>query len=145
MRECVRVYVCVTCLCLLVCWFVCLLVCRFVSLLVCWFVALLACWFVGALFFWFHGLVATIHPIRSTTQPSTQTTHTHTLTQYPQVVVRRRRLQLGVRPCVKQIDTLGAEFPAQTNYLYMTYHGSEDDLGPDADGVMVLVSERACV
>lgn len=59
------------------------------------------------------------------------------------MVVRRRRLQLGVRPCVKQIDTLGAEFPAQTNYLYMTYNGSEDDLGPDADGVMVLV--RACV
>jgi hypothetical protein len=28
-------------------------------------------------------------------------------------------------PCVKQIDTLAAEFPAQTNYLYMTYHGDE--------------------
>jgi len=56
------------------------------------------------------------------------------------VVVRRRRLQLGVKPCVKQIDTLAAEFPAQTNYLYMTYSGSEDDLGPDTDGVMVLVS-----
>jgi hypothetical protein len=56
-----------------------------------------------------------------------------------QVVVRRRRLQLGVRPCVKQIDTLAAEFPAQTNYLYMTYNGSEDDIGPDTDGVMVLV------
>ncbi len=60
-----------------------------------------------------------------------------------QVVVRRRRLQLGVRPCVKQIDTLAAEFPAQTNYLYMTYNGSEDDLGPDSDGVIVLV--RWCV
>lgn len=30
-------------------------------------------------------------------------------------------------PSVKQIDTLAAEYPAQTNYLYMTYHGSEDD------------------
>lgn len=60
------------------------------------------------------------------------------------MVVRRRRLQLGVRPCVKQIDTLAAEFPAQTNYLYMTYNGSEDDLGPDSDGVMVLVSKQAC-
>lgn len=59
-----------------------------------------------------------------------------------QVVVRRRRLQLGVKPCVKQIDTLAAEFPAQTNYLYMTYSGIEDDLGPQPDGVMVLVSAR---
>lgn len=33
----------------------------------------------------------------------------------------------GVTPSVKQIDTLAAEYPAQTNYLYMTYHGSEDD------------------
>lgn len=28
---------------------------------------------------------------------------------------------------MKQIDTLAAEYPAQTNYLYMTYHGDEDD------------------
>ncbi|PHJ23419.1 carbamoylphosphate synthetase, partial [Cystoisospora suis] len=42
--------------------------------------------------------------------------------------VRRRRILLGVQPCVKQIDTLAAEFPAHTNYLYMTYQGCEDDV-----------------
>jgi len=45
--------------------------------------------------------------------------------QKPQV--RTARNNLGVVPSVKQIDTLAAEYPAQTNYLYMTYHGSEDD------------------
>lgn len=42
--------------------------------------------------------------------------------------VRSRRKDLGVLPVVKQIDTLAAEFPAQTNYLYMTYSGDEDDV-----------------
>ena len=42
--------------------------------------------------------------------------------------VRDKRKSLGVTPCVKQIDTLAAEFPAQTNYLYMTYSGDEDDV-----------------
>lgn len=41
--------------------------------------------------------------------------------------VREARHSLGVTPSVKQIDTLAAEYPAKTNYLYMTYHGSEDD------------------
>ncbi|KFG52863.1 carbamoylphosphate synthetase, partial [Toxoplasma gondii FOU] len=44
--------------------------------------------------------------------------------------VRRRRLHLGVRPSVKQIDTLAAEFPAHTNYLYLTYQGIDDDVSP---------------
>jgi carbamoyl-phosphate synthase/aspartate carbamoyltransferase len=42
--------------------------------------------------------------------------------------VRDKRKALGVVPCVKQIDTLAAEFPAQTNYLYMTYSGDHDDV-----------------
>ena len=42
--------------------------------------------------------------------------------------VRDRREELGIRPVVKQIDTLAAEYPAQTNFLYMTYNGSEDDV-----------------
>ena len=45
-----------------------------------------------------------------------------------ELVVRRRRQQLGVLPFCKQIDTLAAEFPAQTNYLYMTYSASEHDV-----------------
>jgi carbamoyl-phosphate synthase large subunit len=42
--------------------------------------------------------------------------------------VRNYRKSLNVIPVVKQIDTLAAEYPAQTNYLYLTYHGSEDDI-----------------
>ncbi len=42
--------------------------------------------------------------------------------------VRARRKELGILPVVKQIDTLGAEYPAQTNYLYLTYNGSENDV-----------------
>ncbi|MCC8071899.1 MAG: carbamoyl-phosphate synthase (glutamine-hydrolyzing) large subunit [Bacteroidales bacterium] len=42
--------------------------------------------------------------------------------------VRRYRQSLGILPVVKQIDTLAAEYPAQTNYLYLTYNGSENDI-----------------
>jgi len=52
--------------------------------------------------------------------------------------VRARRLALGIHPWVKQIDTLAAEYPAQTNYLYMTYSGIEHDIKFDDKGVMVL-------
>jgi len=45
-----------------------------------------------------------------------------------EIAVRRKRHQLGVTPFCKQIDTLAAEFPAETNYLYMTYHGDEHDM-----------------
>jgi carbamoyl-phosphate synthase large subunit len=42
--------------------------------------------------------------------------------------VRKMRKKMGVEPVVKQIDTMAAEYPAQTNYLYMTYHGTEHDI-----------------
>nr|WP_280765045.1 carbamoyl-phosphate synthase (glutamine-hydrolyzing) large subunit [Parabacteroides sp. PFB2-10] len=42
--------------------------------------------------------------------------------------VRQERKKRGIRPVVKQIDTLAAEYPAQTNYLYMTYSGEENDV-----------------
>ncbi|MBN2237247.1 MAG: carbamoyl-phosphate synthase (glutamine-hydrolyzing) large subunit, partial [Bacteroidales bacterium] len=42
--------------------------------------------------------------------------------------VRTHRKKLGIVPVVKQIDTLAAEYPAQTNYLYLTYHGSKHDI-----------------
>ena len=42
--------------------------------------------------------------------------------------VRTFRKSLGVLPVVKQIDTLAAEYPAQTNYLYLTYNGRENDV-----------------
>jgi carbamoyl-phosphate synthase large subunit len=52
--------------------------------------------------------------------------------------VRKYRLQQNIRPYVKQIDTLAAEFPAQTNYLYMTYNGVEHDLDFNEHGIVVL-------
>jgi carbamoyl-phosphate synthase large subunit len=42
--------------------------------------------------------------------------------------IRRLRKQAGIAPVVKQIDTLAAEYPAQTNYLYLTYSGTENDV-----------------
>jgi carbamoyl-phosphate synthase / aspartate carbamoyltransferase len=54
--------------------------------------------------------------------------------------VRRARLEAGIMPFVKQIDTVAAEFPAYTNYLYTTYNGSEHDVTFDDRGIMVLGS-----
>jgi carbamoyl-phosphate synthase large subunit len=50
------------------------------------------------------------------------------LTDSTELRVRRRRIQAGLVPAVKQIDTLAAEYPARTNYLYATYNGQEDDV-----------------
>lgn len=44
------------------------------------------------------------------------------------LAVRKQRKSYGIVPVVKQIDTLAAEYPAQTNYLYLTYNGSENDV-----------------
>jgi hypothetical protein len=54
--------------------------------------------------------------------------------------VRSHRLSVGVEPSVKQIDTLAAEYPSQTNYLYMTYHGAEDDVECNSKSRIVLGS-----
>ena len=53
-------------------------------------------------------------------------------------LVRAQRKAEGVVPVVKQVDTLAAEFPAMTNYLYVTYSGCEHDVAFDDHGVMVL-------
>ena len=56
--------------------------------------------------------------------------------------VRERRRRLRIRPTVKQIDTLAAEYPAKTNYLYLTYSGREEDIRfrPSRKKIMVLGS-----
>ena len=54
--------------------------------------------------------------------------------------VRAHRKAHGIVPIVKQIDTLAAEFPALTNYLYTTYSGEVDDITFDQQGTMVLGS-----
>ena len=53
--------------------------------------------------------------------------------------VRAHRKALGILPVVKQIDTLAAEYPAQTNYLYLTYSGGEDDVAYAGDKRSVVV------
>ena len=53
--------------------------------------------------------------------------------------VRRYRKSLGIVPVVKQIDTLAAEFPAQTNYLYLTYNGINNDVDYIGDRKSIIV------
>jgi carbamoyl-phosphate synthase large subunit len=60
-----------------------------------------------------------------------------------EMIVRQRRLELGVYPVVKQIDTLAAEFPANTNYLYVTYSGDTDDVDGCSDLAMEAIDSKA--
>ncbi|MBR6361934.1 MAG: carbamoyl-phosphate synthase (glutamine-hydrolyzing) large subunit [Bacteroidales bacterium] len=53
--------------------------------------------------------------------------------------VRQYRKKLGIVPVVKKIDTLAAEFPAATNYLYLTYSGTENDIKYENDNKSVIV------
>ncbi|MEI6142276.1 MAG: carbamoyl-phosphate synthase (glutamine-hydrolyzing) large subunit [Mariniphaga sp.] len=53
--------------------------------------------------------------------------------------VRAYRKKLGITPVVKQIDTLAGEYPAQTNYLYVTYNGIEHDVEFEHDNKSVIV------
>ncbi len=55
------------------------------------------------------------------------------------LLVRNRRKQLGILPVVKQIDTLAAEYPAQTNYLYVTYSGVASDIPFENDKKSIIV------
>lgn len=55
------------------------------------------------------------------------------------LAVRARRKQAGILPVVKQIDTLAAEYPAQTNYLYLTYSGTAHDIRFENDKRSVVV------
>jgi carbamoyl-phosphate synthase large subunit len=55
------------------------------------------------------------------------------------ITVRKFRIGKGVVPFVKQIDTMAGEFPAITNYLYLSYHGIESDISFEQDGKTVIV------
>ena len=55
------------------------------------------------------------------------------------LAVRAKRKQMGILPVVKQIDTLAAEYPAQTNYLYLTYSGVAHDITFDSDKRSIVV------
>ena len=53
--------------------------------------------------------------------------------------IRAHRISQGIIPSVKQIDTLAAEYPAKTNYLYLTYHGIENDIEFEKDDKSIIV------
>ncbi len=53
--------------------------------------------------------------------------------------VRAKRKEMGIFPYVKQIDTLAAEYPAQTNYLYLTYNAVSHDINFENDKLSIIV------
>jgi len=57
--------------------------------------------------------------------------------------IRGLRKKYGIIPVVKQIDTLAAEYPARTNYLYITYNGNEDDVKFDSKNSVVVLGSGA--
>ena len=58
-------------------------------------------------------------------------------------VVRRLRISMGIRPHVKQVDTLAAEYPASTNYLYQTFNADEDDVRCESERNVLLLGSGA--
>ena len=58
-------------------------------------------------------------------------------------VVRRLRRSMGIRPYVKQVDTLAAEYPASTNYLYQTFNADEDDVRCESERNVLLLGSGA--
>ncbi|PZX17459.1 carbamoyl-phosphate synthase large subunit [Breznakibacter xylanolyticus] len=56
-----------------------------------------------------------------------------------QLKVRKHRIAQGIKPVVKQIDTMAGEFPAKINYLYVTYNGNEQDVEFQHDNKSVIV------
>lgn len=65
------------------------------------------------------------------------------LTGSDEMTVRAYRKSLKVIPVVKQIDTMAAEYPAQTNYLYLTYHGIENDIIINGEKKIVVLGSGA--
>jgi carbamoyl-phosphate synthase large subunit len=61
------------------------------------------------------------------------------LLQQAEVAIRQQRLIANISPVIKQIDTLAGEFAAQTNYLYLTYHGTEHDITPSVERPIVVL------
>ncbi len=57
-----------------------------------------------------------------------------------ELAIRTLRLKYGVQPVVKQIDTVAGEFQAQSNYLYLTYHGTHHDLAPSSEHICIFGS-----
>ncbi|MBU0757156.1 MAG: carbamoyl-phosphate synthase (glutamine-hydrolyzing) large subunit [Nanoarchaeota archaeon] len=56
-----------------------------------------------------------------------------------EIAVRDIRKKMKILPVIKQIDTLAAEFPAETNYLYMTYNGIKNDVSPTGKNAVIVL------
>lgn len=61
------------------------------------------------------------------------------ITGKSEIEIRNLRKKLKILPSIKQIDTMGAEYPAETNYLYVTYHGDKDDVKIDRRTKKIIV------
>lgn len=61
------------------------------------------------------------------------------LTQQTEDDIRAQRIAANIVPYIKQIDTLAGEFSAQTNYLYLTYHGCEHDVEPSSERPILVL------
>ena len=61
------------------------------------------------------------------------------LTHKTETEVRQERHKLGIRPYLAQIDTLAAEYPAETNFLYFTYHASQSDVEPSKKKKIIVL------
>lgn len=59
--------------------------------------------------------------------------------QSTELAIRMQRQEFGAIPFVKQIDTVAGEWPASTNYLYLTYNGMESDIQPSKDNYIMVV------
>ena len=57
-----------------------------------------------------------------------------------ELAIRNIRHEYKIMPCVKQIDTVAAEFPAHANYLYLTYSGDSNDVQFTDEAIMVIGS-----
>jgi len=57
--------------------------------------------------------------------------------------VRQIRSRFGLHPFIHQIDTMAAEYPVQTNYLYLTYNATEHDIKPDGDSPVLILGSGA--
>lgn len=57
-----------------------------------------------------------------------------------ELLIRKQRIENNIRPFVKKVDTVSAEWPASTNYLYLTYNAAESDITSHEDSTMVLGS-----
>lgn len=82
----------------------------------------------------------TVELLRQVKQAGFSDKQIGTITDKTEIVVRALREKKNVTPVVKQIDTLAGEFPAKTNYLYVTYHGTEHDVISGKKGIAVLGS-----